>query len=66
VPARRRDHALVCDRRKTVHRWSVVVFIVADVEQMRTLRAVAVGALALALLVTVGAALIALYLRKRN
>lgn len=61
----------------TIFRWilapasvlatvSVVVFIVADVEQMSTLRAVAAGALAFALLVTLGAALIALYVRKRD
>jgi hypothetical protein len=45
---------------------AVLIFIAADVEQMSTLRAVAAGALAFALLVTLGAGLVALYVRKRD
>jgi succinate dehydrogenase hydrophobic anchor subunit len=45
---------------------SVVVFVLADLERMKTLRAVAIGALVLACLVTLGAGLFALYERRRR
>ena len=45
---------------------SVVVFIVADLEGMKTLRSVAAGALVLACLVTLGAGLFALYERRHH
>lgn len=45
---------------------SLIVFIVADLERMKTLRSVAVGALMFAFLVTLGAGLFALYERRRQ
>jgi succinate dehydrogenase hydrophobic anchor subunit len=45
---------------------SLVVFVLADFERMKTLRAVATGALVLACLVTLGAGLFALYERRRR
>jgi hypothetical protein len=45
---------------------SVVVFVLADLERMKTLRAVATAALGLACLITLGAGLFALYERRRR
>jgi hypothetical protein len=45
---------------------SFVVFILADLERMKTLRSIAAGAFVLACLVTVGAGLLALYERRRS
>jgi hypothetical protein len=45
---------------------SVVVFILANLERMKTLRSIASGALVLACLVTLGAVLFAVYERKRH
>ena len=45
---------------------SVVVYILADLERMRTLRSVAAGALVLACLLTISAGLLALYERRHR
>jgi hypothetical protein len=45
---------------------SVVVFVVADLERMKTLRSIAAGALVLACLLTLGAGLLGWYERKRH
>lgn len=45
---------------------SVVIFMVADLERMKTLRSVATGALVLSCLATLGAGLFALYERRRR
>lgn len=45
---------------------SFVVFVLADLERMRTLRSVAAGTLVLACLLAVGAGLLALYERRRQ
>jgi hypothetical protein len=45
---------------------SFVVFIFADLEKMKTLRSVAVGALVLACIAAIGAGLLLLYERRRQ
>jgi hypothetical protein len=45
---------------------AVVVFVLADLERMKTVRSVAAEALVLASLVTLGAGLFALYGRERH
>jgi hypothetical protein len=45
---------------------SLVVFVMADLERMKTLRSVAASAFVVACLLTLSAGLIALYERKRR